>query len=468
MIMPLAGKVVIVDDEIKEAEPLINVLSQNKIPFSYFSGQLDQLPDSPLKGIRVIFMDLKLGFAATSDDSKAIRSNIFGVIDKIIHKSNGPYVLILWSKHGNHYIKDIEVSLKNDKKLKILKPILLLTLDKNIYMKFDDESNIALEDNALENIKTALLEKISQFDVFKLFLLWENVVNKSITETVADLSSYYPLDDNWNENIKTIFCELAKAEAEQHLSSMKPDEKIIASICTFNKVFIDVLERNVLVEDYNDPNLQMDFFNETGVLDLDIKAKLNTNLILEEDTFNKESPGNIYVDSRDNEERFCHKKTTMIFECIDNNALIHKVALNCKTEISDCKQFIKDHKKDIKAFREEICSNSKVILLEVSPLCDFAQNKWKRNRLLPGVLINIQDSKMIKKAEYLYKTPLLYVEDKRCILVFDFRYMTSIKNDELKMIDEGGKSLCRVRNTLLTDIQAHLARHINRPGIQSL
>lgn len=52
-------------------------LSQNKIPFSYFSGQLDQLPDSPLKGIRVIFMDLKLGFAATSDDSKAIRSNIF-------------------------------------------------------------------------------------------------------------------------------------------------------------------------------------------------------------------------------------------------------------------------------------------------------------------------------------------------------------------------------------------------------
>ena len=56
MILPNNGKAVIIDDQLSEAFPLMTLLSQEKVPFVYFQDEGgDDLPEEPLKNIRLIF-----------------------------------------------------------------------------------------------------------------------------------------------------------------------------------------------------------------------------------------------------------------------------------------------------------------------------------------------------------------------------------------------------------------------------
>ena len=59
-IFPQNGRVVIIDNDINEAQPLIKTLSKNNIRFSYFSGDIDQFPKDNLCDIRFLFLDLQL------------------------------------------------------------------------------------------------------------------------------------------------------------------------------------------------------------------------------------------------------------------------------------------------------------------------------------------------------------------------------------------------------------------------
>ena len=73
MLFPTCGKVVIVDDQVEEAKPLIKLLSKRGVPTLYFSGDCSDLPESPLMGVRLVFCDLK--FSAASDE-RTILSNL--------------------------------------------------------------------------------------------------------------------------------------------------------------------------------------------------------------------------------------------------------------------------------------------------------------------------------------------------------------------------------------------------------
>jgi hypothetical protein len=68
---------------------------------------------------------------------------------------------------------------------------------------------------------------------------------------------------------------------------------------------------------------------------------------------------------------------------------------------------------------------------------------------------------MIKKADYIYKTPLFLINGQLCFFVFDIRYLSSITFDSLN----NKTSLYRFRKELVVDIQSKIAGHINRPGI---
>jgi hypothetical protein len=104
----------------------------------------------------------------------------------------------------------------------------------------------------------------------------------------------------------------------------------------------------------------------------------------------------------------------------------------------------------------------KYILLEVSPSCDYAQDKWKLHRVILGVMWPENDLKKIKKtADYIYFSPIFEVEGKIYKFVFDLRYLTTLSFGELK----DKEPALRIRHDLLIDIQSKVAGHINRPGV---
>ena len=114
--------------------------------------------------------------------------------------------------------------------------------------------------------------------------------------------------------------------------------------------------------------------------------------------------------------------------------------------------------------RSNFLKTKEYVYLEVSPVCDYAQDKWIACRLLSGILWPLKYKKKVKQADYIYKSPVIEFKNKLFYLVFDFRSFTSVRISVLKTV----KPIFRIRKSLLVDIQCRLSRHINRPGVVSI
>ena len=115
-IIPLNGRIAIVDDVIEQALPLMRVLSKNNIPYVFYQGNnVDFLPEESENDIRILFLDLNL-LGGRDANPKEIRSVLFNTIKKIISPNNYPYVLILWSRQENEYKEMLEELFNNELK----------------------------------------------------------------------------------------------------------------------------------------------------------------------------------------------------------------------------------------------------------------------------------------------------------------------------------------------------------------
>ena len=112
--IPINGRIAIVDDQIEQALPLMRVLSKNNIPYVYYKGNdMNYLPKNPENDIRILFLDLNL-LGGKDNQPKDIRSTLFSVISRIISPNNYPYVLILWSRQEKEYKEMLESLFDND------------------------------------------------------------------------------------------------------------------------------------------------------------------------------------------------------------------------------------------------------------------------------------------------------------------------------------------------------------------
>jgi hypothetical protein len=86
MSLPEYGRVVIIDDNIKEVEALIKVLSKHRTSITYFTGANNELPDTPFPDVRIVFLDVVLE-GLTGKDTKTIVSTLIGILGKIVDKN---------------------------------------------------------------------------------------------------------------------------------------------------------------------------------------------------------------------------------------------------------------------------------------------------------------------------------------------------------------------------------------------
>lgn len=107
MLFPRCGKVLVIDDQVEEAVPLLNLLGKKGVSTMYYSGSLSELPESPFNEIRLVFCDLKFNVAT---DPKSVASNVFSILKSLISEENGPIyfwygvrtVLIIWTNYKKH------------------------------------------------------------------------------------------------------------------------------------------------------------------------------------------------------------------------------------------------------------------------------------------------------------------------------------------------------------------------------
>src|SRR5260221_1760392 len=243
MLLPTNGRIVIVDDKLNEAAPLMQILSKQRIPFNYYSGEkMADFPTDPSKNrIRILFLDLNI--VETQREIKAVISTLDPIIRTLIPDNPNPYLLIIWSKKQKDYGDALELHLKTNIPLK--KPAKTIFLHKDQYFDLHDGVWVAKAD-CIEKLITNLSTELNNISLLRNLITWENIVHQKAAETIAEFSSFHEMDDNWDKNTKAIIYRLAKAViGTDDISSSSDDQKLSKAFLNINSFLADKIENEV-------------------------------------------------------------------------------------------------------------------------------------------------------------------------------------------------------------------------------
>ncbi len=458
MNLPKSGRVVIIDDKFEEALPLIRILSKDRVSVTFFSGREEELPLEPFRDIRIVFMDLVLEGVDIRNE-KIIKSTIIGVVKKIVSKENGPFILVIWTKHSE-LTEKIQETLKEEGYY-----ILVVDLEKHEFFEWENEKWL-FKESKIEELHKEIEVRLNRIDIFKVFIGWENLAHNAASITVDEVSKLAEYNDQWNEEIKKIFYNLAKAWAGKKINELEDKEKIRSALYTFHQIFSDIFEKEL--QQMNLENVTL----EDGDIDNLTKGKINSQILLDKSSNNNIYPGNIYNLEDFPSLKEMIKKESVIKDTINWESLKNIYNKNYKDSNISKNKFNQE-------FVKVATQKAKLVYLEVTPICDFIQSKMTFNRLVLGVIypfqlmFTINDNKieleildkresLIKqRTEFLYITPLFEYQNGFYFIAFDLRYFTSIPPDLIK----DKSPIFRLRKELLSDIQIKLSSHINRTGV---
>ena len=430
MNLPKNGRIVIVDDNPNEALPLLKELSRMGHPASFFSGDRGEYPGEPIPGIRILFLDMVL-IEGLGTDPGVVLGPLKSVLGRILSPDNGPILPIAWTDNPG-YVGELERYLA-DKEF----PFKVIPLEKSECKSNNGEFRLDL-------IKGNLAEAIRGNESLDFFTCWENIAHHSAVQTTNHVSGLKPFQSDWNDKMKSIILKLAKSYVGMELRQDDRREVMENALFSLNGAFTDNLH-TAIRNDEDMEKIELDFGSMPEDSDFKTDGIINSKLNLDQDTqrtaSGKPIPGSIY------ELHYAQKA------CLDDLLTPKRTSTKGTTQDAARKE-TNDSKNNIKH-----------IVLEVTPACDYAQQKSKVSRLIPGFLWPVQLFEC-KRAGYLYRTPVMKLngDDDLYRLVFDFRLFTSAPFDEIKR----SKYLFRVKQELLADIQSRLASHVSRLGTVSL
>ena len=428
-LIPLNGRIAIVDDQIEQALPLMRVFAKNNIPYVYYKGDdADYFPEQPENDIRILLLDLNL-LGGRDNQPKDISASLFSVINRIISPDNYPYVLVLWSRQEKEYKGLLEELFANA--LKGCAPIVILEWIKSDFFSYfsDEEENKDDEYKIVDALKKVIVD----LPAYSYLMQWENCIHNSADETIQNVFHDFHSQNDWQDNANCILNMFAKSYLEKHHDNSEADEKAKASLLFMNEVYFDTLESNV--SKINVPNATDLQSNVDEESEKEIAAKINECLLISNQIESIHQPGCLIDFGHDSGE-IAH-----FYELIDNS-------------LRTLPQKVK---------KDDIYQSIIPCAVVVTPACDYAQKKNVNDRIVQGVIIDSDFQKFIDNSEAIFISPKFTYESHCRLIVLNFRYFFTVNLDGTKP-----KYLLRLRNSLLAEIQSKLARHINRQGIMNL
>jgi len=439
------SKIVIIDDVRDEVEKLLCALNKYGVSFNYYYEKADpkNLPDKPLKNVRFLFLDFVLATDSQQDKTKI--SVVIGVLKKVISQNNGPYIILAWTKHDKP--QDSLIPLFKEELMKdvsIPKPLSIIEMD-----KVGSMNNL---NKIIKNIET----KFESEPVIEVLLKWENNVQDAVTDVMNTLSevlcpsSTTPLTfDEYSEQLNNYIEKHMGKFAQSLLGRKMVVDKtlLIASQYSLNTFLQDHIENHIGQDKTIFSKLTKRVFDQSSKNYTDIeKSTMNTSFSLITKNLSVGLyPGNIY-------------KLTDIFKkvkCKKKSCYCNKINLKKKLILADICQNPNDLKLKKVDLRRVI-----PIMLDVTPVCDFANEKSHYCNLLSGVLWPIDLISLMKKSEYLYKPWPITYKGTSYLLTFNSNRLLTFHPNTVAIY----KPVLRARKELLTDIHHWFSKQTSRPG----
>lgn len=426
------NRIIIVDDVEEDLQKLSKVFYNHGIGCRAFPYDGFTFPDTPLKGVRFAFFDIHLD---QSPENTALFSTLKNTISKYISEENGIYVLIFWSNRKDLVPEFIEFVNRTDDSFKAnLKPIALEVLDKNEFIDPDSD---------LETKLNAILSN----DIVECLIKFDEAVLLAATQTLDKILSIIPFTDQWGKtdqfssDCKAVFSKIAEASFGFTQAQRNPDTAIKEAI---TPVFESILKQN-------DDSCWKKFLTPLRVArnssELKFPISVSTaklNSIFHIDNYN--------IGHRDKTERgaLCFIKDDKICEVFNNILRI---------------DFPDWFNRTFPGLNREDRQLSKVIAIEISAACDYAQAKKRTNKYVLGAIIPeecISRLNTEKTGEYLFVIPFSFeIEGKNYKIGLNLNY-TMVESKNLLFLDA---PILILKKEIMDLIGSKYANHISRLGI---
>ena len=447
-IIPITGRIAIIDDEITEAKPLMRIFSQNGIPYIYINGEEDFFPKQPDNDIRILFLDINLLGQSPTDD-KNIKSKLVSVIRRVISPNNYPYILIYWSLQEHQYdslIRETFETVLTDRR-----PISVHRFIKSDFFSSPGGEELYTDKDIISELGK-IIQDNSPYDYL---MQWENIAHTSSDVILKEILPNSTPND-WKTRTQYIINSLGRSYLGQHYTESAYDERIKASFMALNNIYNDSLENSISscqINSNSNPEVKM-LPSSTD----DMLATINRRLLIFDHPHNICEPGVV----------FQYKDVAK--GCFED--LLHKILslFIIRQEIKNEQPTIEESvlKKEtfskIKSIKQEIEKTWVKIGIVVTPSCDYAQKKKVIDRVIHGVLIESKYKDYINTGDAFFTSPTFRHNDLNYVFVINFNYFITEDLKNSSNID----LLFKLRRPGLAEIQSKLARHISRQGIMNL
>lgn len=338
---PQNPKVLIIDDEINEVLPLLNILSRNGVPYAYFDGGMDSIPEKPFTGVRLVILDIDLKDRTSGQNDKGKASSLAAYLDQLMTIQDSFYVILFWTKHEeiiketNDYLATINGA-----------PLFFLNMEKP-----------ALSKITIDYVKDHFFDNLNN-EAFEFLVNWENFLTQNTSIFTNKLSRIAKQDSmenrrDWTDSIKSILGKMACSYiGKTDIRELSDGQAASCAMKILNQSFYESLSTDLSskISLTKAPNISLKTI-----------ADLNGILFIEKAKDDRIENGKIF--------------------CKDDDKHLHYLLM---------------HKILTKQFREFIKSN--LIGVVLTPCCDIAHNKFLKDslmreyhRILYGLKISIRD-----------------------------------------------------------------------------
>ncbi len=457
------ARIVVIDDSEEEAAPLVLTLARMGLGAWYFTGDFEHLPDSPLSGIRVVFLDLRLAGAKTDHDAIP---HTLSVLEKIIGTNSRSTAIVFWSKHPESITEFRE---RLGRVMPLLNPAFVFRIESKTQL-------VGLGENGYEQIRKQIETAFEHGPATSMLHEWERVIHEASDATFESLTSLAAGDNGQLDQVKLMnLLGAVAASIGSDTNSLTVSRVPTVLFEALAPIHFDQVSqaRCIFPEgDVRATSLKTAISNPQQQTD-DQRAKINSALLTAPiaDLASPFQPGDVFL-----------HRPVLGTKCPHHHCVIKKRDMvrgfdfNADETWKKLKQRLRAangaEETEIKAemsHREKAvvdCWQS--VLVELTPACDFAQRKRETVRFIGGILIPAEHEKFIPgRSDYLRRLPTVALQEPKgsWILVLNSRFLFGISRPSEKV---DSKPAFRLRNRVLIDIQAWVASQVARPGYDFL
>lgn len=408
------ARVLVVDDDPLEAMPIIAALSRIGVGCVYVTGEREEdLPDEPFSGIRLVLLDMQLG---TGGEQHQGLSKTVSVLDRCILPAAEPFVIVCWTKHKDQVPEFTTMARATRPGLL---PEFVLTMPKP-----PPNPPVSL-DRLLDTIQGLL----ATHPVLGLLWHWEHAMHSAATTTSDSVAAVaVESEQGWDHSLGAVCRALVKAVAGHASDTESAPAYLMQAL---NEMAVDGIRSTAPAMA---PTGAEWLVPSSDSLSPNQVAALNGALLLDRSSHSLSTaiPGSVYL-------------------------------------LADSFMPYVGMRRDLEYLKSDILNKpvgtEDIVLVEISPPCDYYQNKLRVSMFVAGVVSDCNQSPKSGPSIYSVGPCLIPGRAAPANLLFSFRHVYA---DSVGPPGKGWTLLTRLRTSVVVDLQAKAAAYRARPGVLSV